>query len=271
MTKEEIAALKAENEALKAKVEKLEEEVVDPAHSQLLGKVLIEPFPELLENLRAESIEINNALRDVVEDGLSAMNRHQKNAISDIRLGFVNDVARFLEVEAALQPYGFDATYFHQLMEQLNYAVVINTELGSAMRLMRDVQIVTGDVLFNLALLWYRNIQVLSERRVPGAEAIYRELRTHFRRHSSLRSDQQPTEKQILRDAKALLHGKKDGEIVIEGHAKHTTPTEKRVIDDVHRPLGKNFKETVSGTVCKHCGCENGADYVFCKKCGGKL
>ena len=23
--------------------------------------------------------------------------------------------------------------------------------------------------------------------------------------------------------------------------------------------------------VCKHCGCENGEDYVFCKKCGGKL
>jgi len=272
-TVKENELLKAENERLKAENEQLKEEGLDPFHSQLLGKVLIQPFPKKLEELREESIHLDNLLQDIVSDGLSGMNRHQKNAIGDIRLGFVHNVFRYINDSTDFNPIGFDSEYYSQLMEQLDLTSQTITHLGSAIRLLRDIGIVTGDVLYGLALLWYRNIQVLSERRVPGAEAIYRELRTHFRnlgrRTSS--ADNPPTEAQILRDAKALLRGKKDGEIVIEGHAKHTTPSEKKVLDDTHKPLRKNFKETITGTICKHCGCENGAGYKFCKDCGGKL
>ena len=274
MTKEDQLAenerLKAEIEGLKAENKMLKLEGFDPEHAQLLGKVLVMPFPARLEELRDESVAIDNTLQEIVADGLSAMNRHQKNAIGDIRLGFVHNIFRYVNDSTEFNPLGFDVAYYSELIEQLDLTAQTITHLGSATRLLRDITIVTGDVLYGLALLWYRNIQVLAERRVPGAEAIYRELRTQFR-HGGRTASAEPTEKQILHDVKALMHGKKDGEIVIEGKAKHTTAAEKSVVDDVHKPQRQNFRETVTGTVCKHCGCENGEDYVFCKKCGGKL
>ena len=54
MTNEEIALLKAENEQLKAENEQLKEDFVDPFHAQLLGKVLVMPFPAKLERMRRE-------------------------------------------------------------------------------------------------------------------------------------------------------------------------------------------------------------------------
>ena len=271
MTKEEIDLLKAENERLKAENEQLKEDFVDPFHAQLLGKVLVMPFPTKLEALRDDSIALDDALQEIVADGLSAMNRHQKNAIGDIRLGFVHNVFRYVSTSSEFNPVGFDDEYYNELVTQLDLTAQTTTHLGSAIRLLRDISIVTGDVLYGMALLWYRNIQVLAQRRVPGAEAIYRELRTHFRNRRPLSADQPITQKQLLRDAKALLHGKKDGEIVIEGKAKHTIAAEKSVTDDTHKPPRQNFKEIVTGTVCKHCGCENGEGYNFCKECGERL
>jgi len=272
-TVKENELLQAEIERLKAENEQLKEDRIAPLHSQLLGKVLIQPFPTKLEELRDASIAYDNLMQEIVSDGLSGMNRHQKNAIGDMRLGFVNNVFRYINETTDFNPTGFDNKYYAELVEQLDLTMQTLTHLGSSVRLLRDISIVTGDVLYGMALLWYRNIQVLSDRRIPGAEVIYRELRTHFRNHSRRTSsaDNPPTDAQVLRDAKALLRGKKDGEIVIEGHAKHTTPSEKKVLDDTHKPLRKNSKETITGTICKHCGCENGAGSKFCKDCGGKL
>ena len=271
-TVKEKELLQAENERLKAENEKLKEKSIASTNSQLLGKVLILPFPKKLEELRDASIAYDNLMQEIVAEGLTGMNRHQKNAIGDIRLGFVNNVFRYINETTDFNPTGFDNKYYAELVEQLDLTMQTLTHLGSSVRLLRDISIVTGDVLYGMALLWYRNIQVLSDRRIPGAEVIYRELRTHFRNRRPLSSlDHPPTEAQVLRDAKALLRGKKDGEIVIEGHAKHTTPSEKKVLDDTHKPLRKNFQSTISGTICKHCGCENGAGSKFCKDCGGKL
>ena len=70
-----------ENELLKAENERLKEKSIATTNSQLLGKVLISPFPTRLEELRDESIAFDNFMQDIVADGLSGMNRHQKNSI----------------------------------------------------------------------------------------------------------------------------------------------------------------------------------------------
>jgi NADH pyrophosphatase NudC (nudix superfamily) len=80
-----------------------------------------------------------------------------------------------------------------------------------------------------------------------------------------------PTEPEVLRDAKALLHGKKEGEIVIEAHAKHTTPAEKTIVDNTNMPHHATFKETELGEFCDNCGCENHEHHKFCHGCGKQL
>ena len=272
MNIEEIEMLKAENERLRAENQQMREEGFDAAQSQLFGNILILPFPEKLEEFRDESITLDDSFQAIVNEGLTAMNRHQKNAIGDIRLGLVHDVSRYVREEAQFNPStGFDPEYYSKLTIQLDMLAQTQTALGSALRLVRDISIVTGDTLYGLALLWYRNIQVLSERRVPGAEAIYRQLRTHFRNRRNISHGKQPTEAQVLRDVKAVLHGKKDGEIVVAGRAQHTTQGSHTVVDDVHKPMMQNFKETERGVICSHCNFENPKHAKFCHECGASL
>jgi ribosomal protein L40E len=82
---------------------------------------------------------------------------------------------------------------------------------------------------------------------------------------------EQPSEKQIERDVRALLQGRKDGEILIKGKAKHRTAAEHTAVDDTHKPSAGAFKETVSGTFCTQCSTHNAEDAVFCRKCGTEL
>ena len=62
----------------------------------------------------------------------------------------------------------------------------------------------------------------------------------------------------------------KDGSIVIEGHAKHTTAAEHTVIDNTYKQHGA-FKEVIHGTICHECNANNPEHAKFCVNCGGKL
>ena len=272
MNIEEIEMMKAELERLREENQQMREEGFDAAQSQVFGNILIQPYPEKLQDFRDVSINIDEELQKLVNEGLTAMNRHQKNAIGDIRLGLVHDISRYVREEAQFNPAtGFDPEYYTKLTVQLDMLAQTQTALGSALRLVRDISIVTGDTLYGLALLWYRNIQVLSERRVPGAETIYRQLRTHFRNRRHTSTSEQPTEAQVLRDVKAVLHGKKDGEIVVAGRAQHTTQGSHTVVDDTHKPMMQNFKEVERGVICTHCNAENPKHAKFCHECGTSL
>jgi hypothetical protein len=55
----------------------------------------------------------------------------------------------------------------------------------------------------------------------------------------------EPTEKELERDVHALLHGKKDGKIVVENISPKTTAGVRKVVDDVSKSKAA-LKETES-------------------------
>jgi ribosomal protein L40E len=141
--------------------------------------------------------------------------------------------------------------------------------LEQLLRLYTDILLIAGDEAFQLELMYYNSVREAARRGVPGAQAAFRALQLFFRR--GRRTDmEEPTETQLLRDARALLHGKKDGKIVIEGQAKHTAAASHAAIDDTFKPHGA-FKEVIAGTVCERCHAENPAGHKFCHNCGGAL
>ena len=83
------------------------------------------------------------------------------------------------------------------------------------------------------ALEYYSQVQDAARRRVDSAESIYNELHDFFRR-GPMESDQ-PTQKKIKRDVDALLHGKKDGEVIIKNVKPKTTGGKHEVIDETFR------------------------------------
>jgi hypothetical protein len=64
------------------------------------------------------------------------------------------------------------------------------------------------------------------------------------------RGRDKPTEKELIRDAGKLLHGKADGEIVIKNESPHVTIGKRKIIDSVRKGKTK-IKETAEAGVSK--------------------
>jgi ribosomal protein L40E len=184
------------------------------------------------------------------------------------RLGFIVKTCEVGQEHSEFTPPFLDVPQIGELLEVIDTTRNITINLEQLLRLYTDVLLVTGDEAFRLALIYYGAVRDAARRGVPGAQAVFRTLEMFFRR--GRRVDEEPTIAELKRDVNALLHGKKDGEVVIKGEAKHTTGSHREVVDTAHKPTGA-FKEKAQGQICSQCGTENGEDYVFCKKCGLKL
>jgi hypothetical protein len=92
-----------------------------------------------------------------------------------------------------------------------------------------NINVEASDMVYTDAFEYYSQVQDAAERRIDAAESIYAELYEFFRRGSMESS--QPTEKKIKRDVDALLHGRKDGEVIIKNVKPKTTGSKHEVID----------------------------------------
>jgi hypothetical protein len=99
-------------------------------------------------------------------------------------------------------------------------------------RLVADGLLIYGNQAFNQTLMYYNSVRELSRRNVPGARELFERLNLLFRR--GRRTDEEPTENEVEKDVKALLHGKKDGEIVIKNERPHMVGGKHEVIDSIH-------------------------------------
>jgi hypothetical protein len=106
--------------------------------------------------------------------------------------------------------------------------------------------LVRGDKIFRDALFIYNNLRELSKARVPGAQPLFEALLKYFRRRT--RPGEEPTVKQLEKDFHALIHGTKDGRLVIENEKAKTIGGKHLVVDRTRRNTG-SMKETVEGEI----------------------
>jgi hypothetical protein len=113
-----------------------------------------------------------------------------------------------------------------------------------------NINVEASDMVYTDALEYYSQVQDAAERRIDAAESIYAELREFYRRGSmeSGNGEAAPTEKKIIHDADALLHGRKDGEVIIKNIKPKTTGGKHEVIDETFRDAA-SFKETDEGSL----------------------
>jgi hypothetical protein len=138
-------------------------------------------------------------------------------------------------------------------------------------RLAKDHYLVTSNAVYAMARIFYRNVQTAAAAGDLTAQGLFNELRTYYAQMGRRRNaGAEPTIEQLVKDVKALAHGRKDGEIVVKNMKPHEEGGKHLVVDDIHKPAG-TFKETIHGTICPQCGCENEHDAMFCKKCGQKF
>jgi hypothetical protein len=192
-------------------------------------------------------VESFTSWRDDLEDfsaHLRALDRKRLNGVGIIKLGFIGRALQlaaenpeFLPHWLSLQKFQNDNNYFLALRSSYD---VIN----QVKEILWNIIIEAADVLYTDALEYYSQVGDAKKRRIDPAETLYNDLSTHFKRKKSLTEDEsEPTGKQLMRDAKAIARGKKDGKIVIENIKPKLTGGSHKVIDETYSDNAK-FKET---------------------------
>jgi hypothetical protein len=86
---------------------------------------------------------------------------------------------------------------------------------------------------YRIALRVYASLQEQTRSRVHGAAPLYEALRPFF--HHCKRQTDEPTEKQLEKDFRKLLHGKAEGEIAVKNESPHVSGGKRKIVDDVRK------------------------------------
>ena len=227
-------------------------------------------FPEYtVDKIKSDIQEASAEFREMSDRDLTLSQRRRKVGAGIRNYGFIVKVAE-LAVENPHFASLFSLETLQNCISNFEESRNINTLLQSMSRQVSNSMLTYSDEAYSLSLIFYNSVKELSRRGNPDAITLFRALQPFFSRPNSERRSQ-PTEKQALRDAKAIIEGKKDGEMIIKHESPHLTGGKHEVIDETHKPEVTNFKETVSGTVCAHCHTENAAHAKFCINCGERL
>jgi len=149
------------------------------------------------------------------------------------RYGFIDKVSDVAEVNPEFAPPFYDGTTLKTKIREIEILRNLSAALAQMQRITDDVLLQVSDEAFQMALAYYNTVREAARRRQPGAQAVFNVLRLFFKR-GRLTSDE-PTEHEVERDVKALLHGKKDGEIVIKNERPHLVGGVRKVVDETHR------------------------------------
>ena len=200
----------------------------------------------LRDALRDAELVRSNIQSWITGDNLTEADRRRLLGSGVRRYGFLDKVSDIIDTNPQFIPSFLDAEEFKALIRNLEKVRNINVVLQQAIRANNDVLLIMGDEAFRMALMYYGAVRDASLRRVTGAAALFRILQQFFRRRRN--ESEEPTEHEVERDLKALLHGHKDGEIIVKNERDRIIKGNRTVIDQTHKERA-GFKETESGEI----------------------
>jgi hypothetical protein len=170
--------------------------------------------------------------KDISNNTLTPLQRKRKIGAGIRNYGFIDKVS---DLAAANPNYAqfFKVADLKNCIRNIEDCREIVILLQAFMRMVSNTMMVYSDDAYTMALIYYNMVKEMSRRGDPEAMAIFRDLQPFFRRpkHSSA----EPTAKELERDLHALIHGKKDGKIVVENISPKTTAGMRKVVDDTRR------------------------------------
>jgi len=185
-----------------------------------------------------------HVMMDWQQQALSPTQRRQLLGAGVRRYGFLDKVSDLAVSNPEFVPPYLNMAQLKSRIRETEMLRDVVAYLQQMLRIFEDLLLINGDEAFRLALMYYNTVRDAARRRVPGALPLYRMLEPFFKRPR--RTTEEPTEQKLMHDVRGLLHGAKEGEIVIENEGKKMTKGKKVVIDETHKPEGE-WKVTESG------------------------
>jgi hypothetical protein len=204
------------------------------------------PIPVLA--LNSIAADLNSVKADLEEYAahLRSLDRKRLNGVGIKKLGFIERAFELAAENPEFLPHYLTLEKFrsdHQLFILLRSLYDTNKQITE---LLWNLVITTADMDYTDALEFYASVRKAAKRRVDAAESIFREMETFFKRKKG--EGGEPTEKEILRDAKAYLHNKRDGKVIIENVKPKLAGGKHKVIDEKFQD-SERFKDTVEGEI----------------------
>jgi hypothetical protein len=211
-----------------------------------------------------------DAFREMSDRILRPRDRRRKIGAGIRNLGFIVKTNEFANENPQFGADVLNHNSFNNCVLNINDCRAIITAAQTLIRVVSDSLMTYSNEAYSFALLYYQSVKQLSRREVPGALEIYRQLQPFFRRPRNAGAE--PTATEVVRDVKGLLHGTKDGEVVVRNAQAHTEGGSREVVDNARKPKTDGFRETVQGAVYfSECNAENPAHARFCVNCGKEV
>ena len=174
--------------------------------------------------------------RKVSENYLNRIQRRRKIGAGIRNYGFIEKVADLAEANPQFAQF-FRAIDLRNAIKNFDVCRDIALILQSFARLVTNTMLVYSDEGYNMSRIFYNNVKEIARRGNPTAMELYRALQPFFKR--TRRDTGTMTEKEALHEEKALMHGKKDGRLIIE----NISP---KLSGGVHRVFEEKLDDTES-------------------------
>ena len=188
--------------------------------------------PSLVADTKESLRSVMEDFRDVTQNYLNAIQRRRKIGAGIRNYGFIEKVADLAEANPQFAQF-FRPVDLRNAIRNFDDCRDIALLLQAFTRLVTNTMLVYSNEAFGMLLIFYNMLKEMSRRGSPTAMELFRTLQPFFRRPG--RASAEPTEKELERDLHALLHGTKEGKIVVENTAPVKSAGARKVIDDVHK------------------------------------
>ena len=251
-----VEDLQRENEMLLAALRERDAQL-DDVHAELESmhgdlvenRASLQITAQRLQLATEEAVTLRNELLQwrPGETELSVSERARLHGTGVRRFGFISKVTEMMIVNSEFIPSFLNR---EQLVRQLEYFEAVrnlNVVMQQVTRLNADVMLILGDSIFRMALMYYGAVRDAANRGAPGARELFRILQQFFRR--GRRTDDEPTEEEVFKHIRSLLHKHREGEIVVKNEGDRVIHGKSLVIDDSHLPAKERFRESAEGEI----------------------
>jgi len=196
--------------------------------------------PAHMSNIKNTINQLMEDFRHISDNNLTALQRRRKIGAGIRNYGFIDKVSDLADANPKFAQF-FNINDLKNAIRNIEMCRDIVVLLQAFTRMVSNSMMVYSDDAFTMALIYYNMVKEMSRRGDPEAMEIFRMLQPFFRRPK--RSSAEPTAKELEKDLHALLHGKKDGKIIVENISPKKSAGVRKVVDDVHKSKG-SIKET---------------------------
>jgi hypothetical protein len=194
----------------------------------------------IMDKLDVTAVEIQRFLENKTEfsmtseeltTALTGRQRLRLYGAGPKNLGFINKAFDVAAGNPNFTPRGLDVENFRGMLGDFKNMCQLVLELRQFLQTAENIALLESDALYRMALRVYRTLQEMNDARIQGAETLFKALREYFRRPKN--NSGGPTQKELERDFKKVLHGEASGEIKIVSESPALKAGKRKVIDRV--------------------------------------